>query len=207
MDLLGSGVGWRVVACCFDADHGNHPCGDHHAAGVGNFVGHGWGRFGVPAQPAMQPYLGRVGLVVTRRVPGSAAVEFCEWTAPLVQPLYTLRNPCQPSNASASPTDRATPAMPPAAWTASSHCCCSGRSLPVAVLTSMLVNTATVLPTISGVTVTRFHPIRSALPLQSPKETGLPCWSLSVPVLLRNNRVSPLLQAILISCWIRCSLT
>ena len=44
----------------------------------------------------MQPYLGRVGLVVSRRVPGSAAVEFCEWTAPLVQPLYTLRNPCQP---------------------------------------------------------------------------------------------------------------
>jgi hypothetical protein len=43
----------------------------------------------------MQPYSGRVGLVVTRRVPGSAAVEFCEWTAPLVQPLYTLRNPCQ----------------------------------------------------------------------------------------------------------------
>jgi hypothetical protein len=71
----------------------------------------------------------------------------------------------------------------------------------------MLVNTATVLPTISGVTVTRFQPIRSALPLQSPKETGLPCWSLSVPVLLRNRRVSPLLQAILISCWIRCSLT
>jgi hypothetical protein len=50
----------------------------------------------------MQPYSGRVGLVVTRRVPGSAAVEFCEWTAPLVQPLYTLRNPCQPSSASAS---------------------------------------------------------------------------------------------------------
>jgi len=30
----------------------------------------------------MQPYSGRVGLVVTRRVPGSAAVEFCEWAAP-----------------------------------------------------------------------------------------------------------------------------
>lgn len=29
----------------------------------------------------MQPYSGRVGLVVTRRVPGSAAVEFCEWAA------------------------------------------------------------------------------------------------------------------------------
>ena len=37
----------------------------------------------------MQPYLGRVGLVVTRRVPGSAAVEFCEWTAPLVITYYT----------------------------------------------------------------------------------------------------------------------
>jgi hypothetical protein len=150
---------------------------------------------------------GVLRLVVTRRVPGSAAVEFCEWTTPLVQPLYTLRNPCHTQQCLRILTLLATPAMPPAAWTASSHCCCSGRSLPVAVFTSMLVNTATVLPTISGVTVTRFQPIRSALPLQSPKETGLPCWSLSVPVLLRNRRVSPLLQAILISCWIRCSLT
>jgi hypothetical protein len=39
---------------------------------------------GEPGQPAMQPYSGLVGLVVTRRVPGSAAVEFCEWAAPLV---------------------------------------------------------------------------------------------------------------------------
>ena len=37
------------------------------------------GLIGVPGQPAVQPYLGRVGLVVMRRVPGSAAVEFCEW--------------------------------------------------------------------------------------------------------------------------------
>jgi hypothetical protein len=51
---------------------------------------------GVPGQPAMQPHSGRVGLVVTRRVPGSAAVEFCEWSAPLVQPLYTIGNREQP---------------------------------------------------------------------------------------------------------------
>jgi len=156
----------------------------------------------------MQPYLGRVGLVVTRRVPGSAAVEFCEWTAPLVQPLYTLRNPCQPPAAMiccASSTERATPAMPPAAWTASSHCCCSGLILPFGVFTSILVNTATVLPTISGVIVTRFQPIKSALPLHNPNCTGRPFWSRSVPVLLRNTRQSPLLMAIRISCWIFCS--
>jgi hypothetical protein len=44
---------------------------------------------GVPDQPAVWAYSGRVGLVVTRRVPGSAAVEFCEWTAPLVIKYYT----------------------------------------------------------------------------------------------------------------------
>jgi len=38
-------------------------------------------------QPRIQAYLGRVGLVVTRRVPGSAAVDFCEWAAPLVTVL------------------------------------------------------------------------------------------------------------------------
>jgi len=54
------------------------------------------GLSGVPGQPAVQPYLGRVGLVVSRRVPGSAAVEFCEWSAPLVQPLYTIGNREQP---------------------------------------------------------------------------------------------------------------
>ena len=54
------------------------------------------GLSGVPGQPAMQPYSGRVGLVVSRRVPGSAAVEFCEWPAPLVQPLYTIGNREQP---------------------------------------------------------------------------------------------------------------
>jgi len=41
----------------------------------------------VPGQPAVQPYLGRVGLVVTRRVPGSAWVEFCEWTHPPRGPI------------------------------------------------------------------------------------------------------------------------
>lgn len=44
----------------------------------------------------MQPYSGRVGLVVTRRVPGSAAVQFYEWSAPLVHPLYTIGNRKQP---------------------------------------------------------------------------------------------------------------
>jgi hypothetical protein len=42
---------------------------------------------------------------------------------------YTLRNPCQPCAVimqCASSTLLATPAIPPAAWTASSHCCCSG---------------------------------------------------------------------------------
>jgi len=157
----------------------------------------------------MQPYLGRVGLVVSRRVPGSAAVEFFEWTAPLVQSLYTLRNPRQPPAAMicwASSTERATPAMPPAVWTASNHCCCSGLILPFGVLTSMLVNTATVLPTISGVIVTRFQPIKSALPLHRPNCTGRPFWSRSVPVLLRKSLVLPLPQAMRISCWIFCSL-
>ena len=46
--------------------------------------------FVVPGQPAMQPYLGRVGLVVTRRVPGSAEVRFSEGSSPLVIPLYTM---------------------------------------------------------------------------------------------------------------------
>ena len=50
----------------------------------------------VPGQPAVQPYLGRVGLVVTRRVPGSAEVRFSEGSSPLVQPLYTIGNRKQP---------------------------------------------------------------------------------------------------------------
>jgi hypothetical protein len=50
----------------------------------------------VPGQPAVQPYLGRVGLVVTRRVPGSAEVRFSEGSSPLVQPLYTIGNREQP---------------------------------------------------------------------------------------------------------------
>lgn len=69
----------------------------------------------------------------------------------------------------------------------------------------MLVNTATWVPTISGVMVTVRQPIRSALPLHSPKLTGRPCWSRSVPVLLRKTLVSPLLQAMRMCCWICCS--
>ena len=54
------------------------------------------GLSGVPGQPAVQPYLGRVGLVVTRRVPGSAEVRFSEGSSPLVHPLYTIGNREQP---------------------------------------------------------------------------------------------------------------
>jgi hypothetical protein len=69
---------------------------------------------------------------------------------------YTLCRPCQPCAViirNASSTLLATPAMPPAAWTVSSHACCSGRMRPVGVLTSILANTATCWPTISGVIV------------------------------------------------------
>ena len=54
------------------------------------------GLSGVPGQPAVQPYLGHVGLVVTRRVPGSAEVRFSEGSSPLVQPLYTMCRRGQP---------------------------------------------------------------------------------------------------------------
>ena len=121
---------------------------------------------------------------------------------------YTMRRPRQPcavTMRNASSTDLATPAMPPAAWTASSHCCCSGRSLPAAVFTSIEVNTATCWPTISGVIVTVRQPIRSALPLHSPKLTGRPLASRSVPVLLRNSLVAPVLQVRRMCCWICCS--
>jgi hypothetical protein len=37
---------------------------------------------GLLGQPAVQPYLGRAGLVVTRRVPGSARALFCEGAPP-----------------------------------------------------------------------------------------------------------------------------
>jgi hypothetical protein len=57
-----------------------------------------------------------------------------------------------------------------------------------------------VLPTISGVIVTRFQPIKSALPLHRPNCTGRPFWSRSVPVLLRKSLVAPVLQVSLISC-------
>lgn len=71
----------------------------------------------------------------------------------------------------------------------------------------MLVNTATCWPTISGVIVTVRQPMRSALPLASPKLTGRPCWSRSVPVLLRNSLVAPVLQVRRMCCWMDCSLT
>ena len=108
-------------------------------------------------------------------------------------------------NDSQSATLLATAAMPPAFCTASSHDCCSGRSLPVALFTSMLVNTATCWPTISSVMVRLVQPIRSAEPLHNPNCTGLPFLSSRLPVLLRNSLVSPVLQAMRISCWMRCS--
>jgi hypothetical protein len=51
----------------------------------------------VPGQPAVRAYSGPValgfnGLVCAVR----PAVEFCEWAAPLVQPLYTIGNREQP---------------------------------------------------------------------------------------------------------------
>ena len=95
--------------------------------------------------------------------------------------------------------------MPPAAWTAASHCCCSGRTRPVDILTSMLVKIATCWPTISGVIVRLVQPIRSALPLHNPNCTGLPFLSSKLPVLLRNNRQLPLLHASRMCCWMVCS--
>jgi hypothetical protein len=47
------------------------------------------------------------------------------------------------------------------------------------------------------------QPIRSALPLAKPNVTGRPWRSYSVPVLLRNRRVLPVLQASRICCWMR----
>ena len=105
----------------------------------------------------------------------------------------------------ASPTLLAIPAIPPAAATALSHCCCSGFTRPLVLFTSMLVNTAIFCPTISGVIVRLLQPIRSALPLHNPKVTGLPFISLNVPVLLRNNRQLPILHASRMCCWITCS--
>ena len=122
---------------------------------------------------------------------------------------YTLcrpRQPCAVTIRNASSTDLATPAIPPAAWTVSSHACCSGRMRPVGVFTSMLVKTATCWPTMSGVIVMVRYPIRSALPLHRPNCTGLPCWSLSVPVLLRKSLVAPVEQAMRMRCWMDCSL-
>ena len=106
----------------------------------------------------------------------------------------------------ASSTDLAIPATPPAAWTASIQFFCSGRTLPVGLLTSMLVKTASWAPTMSGVMVMVRQPIRSALPLHNPNCTGRPLASFSVPVLLRNRRQLPLPQASRMCCWICCSL-
>ena len=125
---------------------------------------------------------------------------------------YTLVRACQRFSvvicniSIASPTLLAIPAIPPAAATALSHCCCSGRMRPPdAAFTSMLVNTAICWPTISGVIVRTVQPIRSALPLHNPNVTGLPLISRSVPVLLRNNRQLPILHASRMCCWIVCS--
>ena len=52
----------------------------------------------MPGQPAVQPYLGRVGLVVTRRVPGSAGVEFCEWSPPTRGPIMAPKRVKSKSN-------------------------------------------------------------------------------------------------------------
>jgi hypothetical protein len=41
--------------------------------------------------------------------------------------------------------------------------------------------------------------------LHSPKLTGRPCWSRSVPVLLRNSLVAPVLQVRRMCCWMDCS--
>jgi hypothetical protein len=91
----------------------------------------------------------------------------------------------------ASPTLRATPAMPPAPRTTPSHVSCSGRIRPVGVLTSMEVKTATRWPTISGVITTVRQPIRSAEPRARPKVTSRPVrGSGKLPTWLRNRRVS-----------------
>lgn len=125
---------------------------------------------------------------------------------------YTLVRACQRFSvvicniSIASPTLLAIPAIPPAAATALSHCCCSGFTRPLVLFTSMLVNTAIFCPTISGVIVRLVQPIRSALPLHRPNCTGRPLASRSVPVLLRNRRQLPLLHASRICCWMVCSL-
>jgi hypothetical protein len=55
------------------------------------------------------------------------------------------------------------------------------------------------------VIVTVRQPMRSAEPRASPKLTGRPCWSRSVPVLLRNSLVLPVLHVSRMCCWICCS--
>ena len=94
-------------------------------------------------------------------------------------------------------------AMPPAPWTASSHACCSGLMRPVGVLTSMLVKTASLVPTMAWVTVMVRQPIRSADPRARPKVTRRPVrGSGKEPTWLRNNRVSGLMPtARRICCW------
>jgi hypothetical protein len=40
---------------------------------------------------------------------------------------------------------------------------------------------------------------------EAEAETGLPCWSRSVPVLLRKSLVAPVEQAMRMCCWMVCS--
>ena len=83
---------------------------------------------------------------------------------------------------------------------------CAGLTTPRAVLTSRATNWATRWPTISGVISSERSPIRSLLPLHSPKRTNRPCWSTRAPVLLRQSRAGPRPQARRMRCWISCSL-
>ena len=74
----------------------------------------------------------------------------------------------------ASETERAMPEIPPAARTAACQLCCCGVRRPDGVLTSIERKTASLVPTISGVTTTVRQPMRSAEPLVKPKVTRRP---------------------------------
>ena len=91
-----------------------------------------------------------VVVVLSEGTSGHFALGLWRKLSPPVPISYRHCSQCQGvsvafrNNASASATDLATPAMPPAVSTAASHCRCSGVRRPVrGVLTSMLVNTAT----------------------------------------------------------------
>ena len=72
----------------------------------------------VPGQPALRAHSGRFDLVVSRRVICSGAVEFCEWAAPLVSPVWhtTIESVNRP-RASGSGNGQA------------HRCCCDGAVL------------------------------------------------------------------------------